>query len=165
MTNLLYIPLLLLGLSQCQRESLTAPEEQPAGAPTVMDGIKFGQEFTLQQFEQVTLYGGDTPRKLHLSAQQLTDSRCPANVTCVHYGSAALVLSASNSQGKNDHILLCIGDCGVGGMRTMHTVTAAVGETAYRFSLVEVKPFSGQEKKDEAKLARLLVEKIGNASS
>jgi len=165
MTNLLYIPLLLLGLSQCQREPLQEPEAQTASIPTVTDGIKFGQEFTLQQFGQVTLYGGDTPRKLHISAQQLTDSRCPANMTCVHYGSAGLVLSASNSQGKNDYILLCIGDCGVGGMRTTHSVTAAVGETAYRFTLVEVKPFPGQEKKDETKMARLLVEKIGNAPS
>ena len=164
MTNLLYIPLLLLGLLQCQRESITEPE-QPAGASTVTEGVKFGQEFTLQQFEQVTLYGGDTPRKLHISAQQLTDSRCPANTTCVHYGSAALVLSVSNSQGKTDNILLCIGDCGVSGMRTTHSVTAAVGEATYRFSLVGVKPFPGLEKKDEAKLARLIVEKIGNAAS
>ncbi|GAA4443886.1 hypothetical protein GCM10023188_45060 [Pontibacter saemangeumensis] len=164
MTSYLYIPLLLLGLLQCQRETITEPE-QPAGASIVTGGVKFGQEFTLQQFDQVTLYGGDTPRKLHLTAQQLTDSRCPANATCVHYGSAALVLSASNSQGKIDNIQLCIGACGTGGVRSTHSVTAAVGETAYRFSLVDVEPFPGLEKEGEAKVARLLVEKIGGDAS
>lgn len=163
MPNYLYTLFLLL-LLQCQSEPTTEPK-QTDEAYEVTEGIKFGQEVTLQQADQVTLYGGDTPRNLHVSVEQLTDARCPANVTCVHYGTATVVLSASNSQGKNEHIPLCLGNCGGGANRSTHRVTAAVGETAYIFSLVDVKPFPGLEKRGEVKQARLIVEKIEHTGS
>lgn len=164
MLNYLYAPLLMLLLLQCHNDTVTEPDK-PTSAHAVAEGVKFGQEFTVQQFDQVTLYGGDTPRKLHVTAQQLYDSRCPANATCVQYGSASLVLSASNSQGKADNIQLCIGACGAGGIHSTHSVTVAVGETAYIFRLVEVQPFPGLERKGDAKVARLIVEKIGDTAS
>jgi hypothetical protein len=130
MMNYIYPVLLLMMLGQCHDEQATMPDQQTQAA-SANDGIAFGIPFSLQQLDQVTLSGGEAPRLLHVSAQQLSDSRCPANVMCVQYGNATVVLEASNSQGKNEHIELCIGDCGAGNMQSTDTVTAAVGATNY----------------------------------
>lgn len=159
MINYMYPLLLLMMVGQCNNESATTPKQQTQTAAT-NDGIVFGSEFGLQQYEQVTLSGGEAPRRLHVSAQLLSDSRCPANVNCVQYGNASVVLSAANSQGKNEQIELCIGDCGKDAMKSTDTVTAAVGATNYRFTLVEIAPFPGMEQEGDIKRAKLVVEKV-----
>lgn len=160
MMNYIYPALLTLLMLQCQNESATQPNQRTDEA-IVSDGVKFGQEFTLKRFEQAVVYGGEAPRRLHVNAQQLEDSRCPANVMCVQYGKATVVLSASNSQGENKNIELCLGDCGGGANRSTHTVQATVGESLYSFTLKEMQPFPGLEKQGEGKKARLIVEKAG----
>lgn len=159
MMNYMYPALLTLLMLQYQNEPATE-QSRSAEASVVTDGVKFGQEFTLERLGQVTVYGGEAPRRLHLNAEQLADSRCPADVMCVQYGKATVVLSASNSQGENNNIELCIGDCGAGATRSTHSITATVGETDYSFTLKEVQPFSGLEKEGEVQKARLVVEKI-----
>lgn len=161
--NYVYPVLLTLLVLQCQDEP-TARPDQAAEEYAVTDGVKFGQEFILQRLEQVTVYGGEAPRRLHITAQQLADSRCPANVNCVQYGKAAVVLSASNSAGENQQIELCIGDCGAGANRSTHSVTATVGETNYSFTLLDVQPFPGLEKEGEVQKVRLVVEKLDSAA-
>lgn len=74
------------------------------------------------------------------------------------------MLSASNSEGENQHIGLCIGDCGAGANQSTHTMEAVVGETNYSFTLLEVQPFPGLEKEGEMQQARLVVEKSGPAA-
>jgi hypothetical protein len=155
----MYPVLLLMMLGQCHDEPATMPNQQRQ-TPAKNDGIAFGTTFSLQQHDQVTLSGGEVPRLLHVSAQQLSDSRCPANVMCVQYGNATVVLEASNSQGKNEHIELCLGDCGAGNMQSTDTVTASVGATNYRFTLTEVSPFPGMEQEGDVKKAKLVVEKL-----
>lgn len=159
MGNYIYPALLMLLILQCQNEPATQPNQQTVET-IVSDGVKFGQEFTLELFEQVIVFGGEAPRRLHVNVQQLEDSRCPANVMCVQYGKATVVLSASNSQGENKSIELCLGDCG-GANRSAHTVQSTVGESLYSFTLKEVQPFPGLEKKGEGKKARIIVEKAG----
>ena len=161
--NYVYPVLLTLLVLQCQDEPTTKPD-QATEEYAVTDGVKFGKELTLQRLEQVIVYGGEAPRRLHVTAQQLADSRCPAGVNCVQYGKAAVVLSASNSEGENQHIELCIGDCGAGANRSTHSVTATVGETNYSFTLLEVQPFPGLEKEEEMQKARLVVEKLATAA-
>lgn len=160
MMNYIYPALLTLLLMHCQNEPATQLNQR-ADEAIVNDGVKFGQEFTLERFEQAIVYGGEAPRRLHVSAQELEDSRCPANVMCVQYGKATVVLSASNSQGENKNIGLCLGDCGGGANRNAHTVQATVGGTLYSFTLKEVQPFPGLEKEGEGNKIRLIVQKAG----
>lgn len=162
MMNYIYPALLTLLVLQCQKEPGNQPNLHTA-AYAVSDGVQFGQEFTLGLLEQAVVYGGEAPRRLNVIAQQLADSRCPADVMCVQYGKATVVLSASNSQGENDNIELCLGDCGEGANRSAHTVQATVGESIYSFTLREVQPFPGLEKEGEVQKARLVVRKVGAA--
>ncbi|MHC2993101.1 hypothetical protein OB13_16515 [Pontibacter sp. HJ8] len=156
MLKLIYPLLALALLTQCQQE------ETPLHTETQSESsdLKFGQEVLLQHREQVTLFGGDVPRRLIVSLEGIQDSRCPANANCVTAGSASIILRASNSQGSNDKIELCIGDCSPEPPRNTHTVTALVGETTYRFTLKEVKPYPGLEIEGEVQKARLVVEKL-----
>ncbi|MCJ8165309.1 hypothetical protein MKJ04_10680 [Pontibacter sp. E15-1] len=161
MVNYICAALLLLLLTRCQQETSIEPGQfEEAGIEA--DGVQFGQEITLPELGQVTLYGEDVPRKLYLSARKITDSRCPEDVTCITYGAASIVLSASNSQGKNEDIQLCIGSCD-NGFRSIDSVTAVVGETLYSFSLIDVTPFPERSKAGVRKKAKLLVEKIGTS--
>ncbi|RDV14721.1 hypothetical protein DXT99_13745 [Pontibacter diazotrophicus] len=163
MMNYIYPALLTFLVLQCQKEPGNQPNQHTA-AYAVSDGVQFGQEFTVERLEHVIVYGGETPRRLHVSARQLADSRCPADVMCVQYGKATVVLSASNSQGENDSIELCLGDCGEGANRSAHIVQATVGESIYSFTLREVQPFPGLEKEGEVQKARLVVEKVKPAA-
>ena len=155
MLKLIYPLLALTLLTQCQQEAYVTTEFKKETGD-----VKFGQEVLLQSLEQVTLYGGETPRRLIVSLEGLQDSRCPVNTNCITAGNATIILRASNSQGVNENIQLCIGDCGSGTPRDTHTVEALVGETNYRFTLKEVKPYPGTEKEGEVQKARLVVEKL-----
>ncbi|MCC9166234.1 hypothetical protein [Pontibacter harenae] len=135
MLKLIYPLCMFLLLWQCQDETTQTSSEQYT---VTDDGIKFGQEFSLYKGDAITLYGGEALRRLHLMLEQLNDSRCPANANCNHYGSAAAKFSAANSQGKNENIELCIGNCAPGDMRSTHTVTLAVGQTNYKITLKDV---------------------------
>ncbi|MCC9138434.1 hypothetical protein ACFSKU_12695 [Pontibacter silvestris] len=159
MLNYTYPLLLVLLMWQCQEDTIY---ERSTVTESYTDGVKFGQSIVLEKGEPVTVYsnGGEAPRKLHVTLEQLFDSRCPANAACVTYGNAAVVLSASNSQGANKAIELCIGKCDTEPIRDTHTVTTLVGETSYRFTLKEVVPFPGLEKDGEKKVAKLVVEKM-----
>jgi hypothetical protein len=156
MLKLIYPLLALALLTQCQQEEayVTTEFKKETG------DAKFGQEVLLQHLEQVTLFGGEVPRRLIVSLEGLQDSRCPADVNCVTAGNATIILRASNSQGANENIQLCIGDCVPDPARNTHTVEAQVGETNYRFTLKEVKPYPGTEKEAEVQKARLVVEKL-----
>ncbi len=114
----------------------------------------------MQAGQQVLLSGGAAPRKLYLVLKELNDSRCPANAVCVHYGSASVLLSLSNSQGKNEAVALCIGACSTTTPRNTQTLTTQVGQTTYKITLKEIKPFPGLEKFGDAKQAVLRVEKL-----
>jgi hypothetical protein len=151
-----FIPLLLLfTFTQCQQEvTYTNPEAWGND-----EGINFGQEFSLQQYEQIILFGGETPRRLYLTLKQINDSRCPANANCVQAGNANITLTASNSQGKDEKIELCIGDCGNGSIRETHTVIAPIGEASYEITLKHVKPYPGLAHEGEVKKAVLVVKR------
>ena len=156
MSRYFYLMMVALLCWNCQPETAYTP---PA-VETQSEGIHFKQEFSMQAGEQVLLSGGTAPRKLHLTLQQLNDSRCPANATCVHYGAASVLLSLSNSQGRNDTVELCIGACSNEPPRHTHTVTIKVGQTSYKITLKEIKPFPGLEKFGDVKQAVLVVEKL-----
>ncbi|PRY06748.1 hypothetical protein CLV24_12614 [Pontibacter ummariensis] len=155
-----YTVFLLLLFAQCQQEGNPRVFQSREEQVVVTDGVKFGQEFSLAYYEETTVYGNQVPRRLNLYVKYLNDSRCPANAMCMQYGNATVVLSASNSQGKSEHIELCIGACGTEPIRSTYSVTAAVGQTKYTFTLKEVRPFPGMEQEGEVKKAVLVVEKV-----
>ncbi|PKV63156.1 hypothetical protein [Pontibacter ramchanderi] len=154
----LFYPLLALALfTQCQQEEETYETTEF----TKQTGdLKFGQEALLSQFGQITLYGEEVPRRLIVSLKNIEDSRCPTDVNCVTAGNATVALRASNSQGINENITLCIGDCGTDGARETHTVEAEVGEVNYKFTLRGVKPYPGEAHEGEVQKAQLVVEKL-----
>ncbi|TXK27720.1 hypothetical protein FVR03_21055 [Pontibacter qinzhouensis] len=156
-TKYFYLLLALL-LWNCQVDP--ASLQAPATTQTLIDGIPFKKEFSIQAGEQVVLAGGEAPRKLHLALKQLNDSRCPDQVTCVQYGAASVLLSVANSQGKNDSLELCIGGCTGQTPRSTHTVTVLIGQTSYSITLKEIKPYPGLEKFEDVKQAVLVVEKL-----
>lgn len=156
MLKLIYPLLGMALLTQCQPEEtelMTTVQKAPGE-------LKFGQEVPLQHLEQVTLSGGDVPRRLIVSVKNIQDSRCPEDTNCITAGNATVVVRASNSQGTNENIALCLGDCETGTPRETDTVTAEVGDINYRFTLKEVKPYPGQEHEGEVQKAQLVVEKI-----
>lgn len=156
MFKLIY-PLLGLALfTQCQPDEseLSAAVKQEAG------DVKFGQEIPLQHLEQVTYAGGDVPRRLIVNLKALQDSRCPVNVDCITAGNAKVVLRASNSQGTEENIQLCLGDCQTGAPHETDAVTTKVGDVEYRFTLKAVEPYPGLEHEGQVQKARLVVEKI-----
>ncbi|MDX5419955.1 MAG: hypothetical protein LPK07_00430 [Hymenobacteraceae bacterium] len=158
----LFYPLLALALfTQCQQDQSFQTTEyiQETG------DLKFGQEALLQHFGQITLYGEEVPRRLIVSVKSIEDSRCPANANCVTAGKATVALRASNSQGVNDNITLCIGDCGTDKTQETHTVEAEVGGINYSFTLKGVKPYPGQAHEGEVQKAQLVVEKNRQHSS
>ncbi|WP_125185173.1 hypothetical protein [Botryobacter ruber] len=150
MLKYLHPLLLLLLFWQCQNDNMLASPE------TDTKSITGKQEFSLQVGEQVQVAG--TPDKLQLKLQNLNDSRCPANANCVHYGSATVLLLATDSNGKTENIELCIGSCGSGPLRSTHTVTTLSGNTTYSITLKEVQPYPGLEQKGDVKKAILVVE-------
>ena len=153
----LFYPLLALALlTQCQQEETYESIE----VTRETGDLKFGQEALLQKFGQITLYGDEVPRRLIVSLKEIEDSRCPKDVDCVTAGNASVTLRASNSQGVNENIVLCIGDCGAEGARETHTVAAEVGGVNYKFTLKAVKPYPGQEHEGEVQKAQLVVEKV-----
>lgn len=156
MLKLIYTLLAISLLTHCQPEETSLHTEIQSES----GDVKFGQEVLLQHHEQVTLFGGEVPRRLIVSLENIQDSRCPANANCVTAGNATIVLRASNSQGVNENIQLCIGACSSEPMRDTHTVTAQVGELNYQFTLKEVKPYPGLEKEGEEQKARLIVKKL-----
>lgn len=152
----LFYPLLALALlTECQPE-----EVHEVASSRQEDGdLKFGQEALLQQYGQITMYGEGVPRRLIVALKSIQDSRCPTDVTCVTAGNATVALRASNSQGANENITLCIGDCGTAGARETHTLAAEVGGVSYTFTLKGVKPYPGQAHEGEVQKAALVVEK------
>ncbi|MFT2011366.1 hypothetical protein ACMA1I_22025 [Pontibacter sp. 13R65] len=150
--------ILAMFLWNCQSDSDLLNET--AATKTSAEGIPFKQEFSIKMGEQVILTGGEAPRKLHLWLKELNDSRCPANATCVHYGAASILLSASNSQGKNDTIEMCIGGCYNQEPRNTHTITTQIGQVTYKITLKEIRPFPGLEQDADTKQAVLQVEKL-----
>jgi hypothetical protein len=156
MLKLIY-PLLGLALfTQCQ------PEETELTTTVAKESneLKFGQEVPVQYLEQVTLAGGDVPRRLIVSVENIQDSRCPENTDCITAGSATVVVRASNSQGTNENIQLCLGDCDSEAPQEVDAVTAEVCDVNYRFTLKDVAPYPGLAQEGEVQMARLVVEKI-----
>lgn len=86
---------------------------------------------------QSTRIGQDVT--MHVTSIQ--DSRCPANVTCVRYGSANVEFTLAKN---NDHQTgsLCLGECGQG-LKDKDTTTVQLGGSSYRVVLSEVRPFPG----------------------
>ena len=144
---------MLLLFWQCQNDTMLASPETDAKSVTAK------QEFSLQVGEQVQVAETGASDKLQLKLRNLNDSRCPANANCVHYGSATVLLLATDSNGKNENIELCIGSCGSGPIRDTHTVTTPSGNTTYRITLKGVQPYPGLEQEGDVKKAILLVEK------
>lgn len=156
MLKLIY-PLLGLALfTQCQLEET----EVPTTVAKESNELKFGQEVPVKYLEQVTLAGGEVPRRLIIAVKNIQDSRCPENTNCITAGNATVVVRASNSQGSNENIELCLGDCETGTPQETDAVTAAVGDVNYRFTLKQVGPYPGLEHDGEEQKARLIVEKI-----
>ena len=157
----LFYPLLALALlTECQPEEVheVASSRQESSRQEEGD-LKFGKEALLQQYGQITMYGEGVPRRLIVSLKSIHDSRCPTDVDCVMAGNATVALRASNSQGANENITLCIGDCGTDGTRETHTLAAEVGGVNYNFTLKNVKPYPGQAHEGEVQKAALVVEK------
>ncbi|WP_018478907.1 hypothetical protein [Pontibacter roseus] len=156
MLRFLHLLLALVLFSQCKPDDtgLNTETAQEAG------DARFGQEVLLQHLEQVTLYGGNVPRRLIVSVASMQDSRCPVTADCATLGRATVTLRASNNQGTTENITLCLGDCSSSAPRDTHAVTALVGEVNYRFTLKEVMQYPGLEKPGEAKKARIMVEKL-----
>lgn len=154
-TFILFLLTLLL-FSQCQQDDLSPNVETRNAAGDLV----YGSEFTLQLHEQVSLSVDNEPGKTYLTFKSLADSRCPSNANCVSYGNAVAVLSASNSQGKNEHIELCIGTCSPDPFRETHTKKVQVGQTFYNITLKEVQPYPEIGKKEVAKKVKLIVEKL-----
>ncbi len=147
--------LLLVLSTQCK------PDETFTGLETQeeISGIRFGEEFTVQRNEQVILVGEDVPKKLYVEVKEVIDSRCPADVNCVQYGSANVIISLSNSQGKNDNVSLCIGSCN-NAMQETHTLAVEIGQTSYRISLKQVSPYPGTGGNNEELKVKLIVNRI-----
>ncbi|RAU82373.1 hypothetical protein [Pontibacter arcticus] len=145
-------------MAQCGDETATS-QAQNADTPMQTNGQNFGQEVRVDHQNKATIGSGDAA--LTVTFQDLIDSRCPENVNCIQYGKAEVTLSATNQQGTNERIKLCLGDCQQGqAIRETDSVTTFVGQTKYTFTLKKVEPYPGTEQQDDTKKVRLVVEKL-----
>jgi hypothetical protein len=145
---LLSLLLLVLLMTQCQRDEVLPQEAEP------------GKAFTLKQGERLQL-NADGNTRLGLQVEEVSDSRCPEDVVCVWYGNAVVKLKVYSSSGKSQVLTFCIGDCRPEPTRGKHTVTAEVGGQAYEITLLEVLPYPNSTDQQPAKQVKLLVNKAG----
>ncbi|GAB3901269.1 hypothetical protein GCM10028803_25660 [Larkinella knui] len=76
-----------------------------------------------------------------LTADTITDSRCPINANCIWAGNATVKFSLKNdTETKTGE--LCIGQCGQQS-KTRDAVTVQLGNESYDVILTDVQPFPG----------------------
>ena len=91
-----------------------------------------------------------------LTFQEVTDSRCPANVNCVWEGAAQGKFKLKIDQ--NEQIIeLCLGGCNVIS-KTIYQEFNVNGVT-YTVKLFELTPYPGTSKTNEKAEATILVQK------
>lgn len=158
MLKTVFTMLTVVLMAQCGDETATS-QAQNTDTPMQTNGQNFGQEVRVDYQNKATIGSGDAA--LTVTFQELMDSRCPENVNCIQHGKAEVILSATNQQGTNERIKLCLGDCQQGqAIRETDSVTTFVGQTKYTFSLRNVNPYPGSEEDGETKYVRLIVEKL-----
>ena len=150
MMNYVIVLLGLLLLGQCHHETLPEAQAQEPG---------FGTAFLLQKDEEVKV-SGEAAGTLTLQLASLADSRCPKDVVCVWLGNATVVLNVSNTDGQNQQVSFCIGDCRPDPVRNKHRVQVMLGQQAYDITLLEVLPVPNAESNETAKEVKLLVELV-----
>ncbi|WP_266204404.1 hypothetical protein [Pontibacter kalidii] len=149
MANYLLSLLMILLMTQCQREEVLPQESE------------LGKAFLLKQDERLKVTGDETTA-LALQVEEVNDSRCPEDVVCVWYGNAVVKLKVySSSSGKSQTLTFCIGDCKPEPARGKHTLMAEVDGQAYEITLLEVLPFPNSTEEQPAKQVKLLVKKAG----
>ncbi|MGA0555128.1 hypothetical protein ACO2Q8_00630 [Larkinella sp. VNQ87] len=119
--------LLLLGLLAigCEKDNKVAPTENNQAVT-----VKVNQAARVKQ-------------NVTLNVDSITDSRCPANASCVWYGNAQVKFTLKNeTQSQSGE--LCLGQCGQQ-LKGRDAVTLQLGSTSYEVILSEVSPFPGLE--------------------
>ncbi|RIJ33470.1 hypothetical protein [Pontibacter oryzae] len=149
MANYLITFMLVLLMSQCRDTQTTEPMPQSNSG-------KFGQVFTLEQGQEITLT--NDKESLNLGISKLVDSRCPEDVSCIWQGNATLTLEASNASESKKQLTLCIGDCRPDPVREEHTIRATIGGKAYSITLQNVTPYPNTQEQITANAVTLLVE-------
>ena len=91
--------------------------------------------------EDIRLYKGQPVKigeteNLQLEATEITDSRCPENVTCIWEGYAAATLKISQNGESIKTVDLCLGGCNVVGKQTKETVT--IDGTMFEIAMKEI---------------------------
>lgn len=115
--------LLALTLGACQRDSVKAQAE--TSDPVVV---------SMSKSARVKQSG-------ELKVTKIEDSRCPANVVCIQYGSAKVFFTLTNN-GASKTGELCLGQCG-STLKSQDTAALEVGGTQFEILLTEVRPFPG----------------------
>lgn len=107
----------------CTRNTPTA--ESLSGKPVAMatnQATRVGEDVTVQ-------------------VERIQDSRCPANVVCIRYGSANVAVTLTKGSDRQTG-QLCLGDCAPA-LKAQDTTVVAVGGSTYRVILSEVRPYPG----------------------
>jgi hypothetical protein len=146
MTQYFYPLMILLLLWQCNDPELARQTKEAA----------FGEEFTINREEWVSLSGEGEP--LVLKLDEVIDSRCPSDVTCVWAGNVTVNLKGSNQSEKEKMLSMCIGDCRPDPFRSKHEINATIGNVKYKLTLLDVLPYPKSSVKEEKKSAKMIVE-------
>jgi hypothetical protein len=143
--NYLNILALMFLMLQCQdTEELIKKRE-----------VKFNEEFVISNGEQVKVVGQGEP--LLVTLNQIEDSRCPSDVTCIWAGNATIVLMVANKLEQDQTVRLCIGDCKSGPIRSNHLHVQKVGGIGYEFTLLDVMPYPNTSTKESGKDSKLII--------
>jgi hypothetical protein len=148
MANYLLSLLMVLLMTQCQRDEVLPQVAEP------------GKAFLLKQGERLQVSGNENTR-LELQVEEVSDSRCPEDVVCVWYGNAVVKLKVYGSSGKSQTLSFCLGECNPEPTRSKHTLTAEVGGQAYEITLLEVLPYPNSTNRQPDRQVKLLVNKAG----
>lgn len=117
--------------------------------------VRFNETFMISAGEDVTVVGeGET---LTLRLEEVVDSRCPTDVTCVWAGNAITNFIVGNAGEQNVGLQFCILDCRTGPIRSTHVQKQTIGGHVYEFTLLDVLPYPTTSNHDRTKEAKLII--------
>lgn len=82
-------------------------------------------------------------QNLSVQVDSISDSRCPANVTCIRYGNADVLFTLSDGTARQS-AKLRLGDCGKG-LIQRDSISLQLGTDRYQVLLTDVRPFPSTE--------------------
>jgi hypothetical protein len=123
------------------------------------EAFTLNQKLAIAQEDIIRLNIENDTGYIEIQVLNISDSRCPSDVTCVRFGEAEVKVAVNGLQEKATLVDLCIGDCPqyTAGFRDTDTVEVTLDHVLYEVILLDVIPFPTTTNQSDTKKACIKV--------